>query len=138
MPLPENPTLLARNMSYVKPLNASIGPKSTKCELRDETVHCDFDDYVSTLTTTRTPEVPSGNVFSVKTRTCIMWASNVSTKVIVTSQVEWTGRSFIKGKLSLRPSLAKYLSHRRACRNRRAVGYRWPEDVPQGTRDGDA
>lgn len=26
-----------------------------------------------------------------------MWASAVSTKVIVTSQVEWTGRSFIKG-----------------------------------------
>lgn len=96
-PLPGNPTLLARNMSYIKPLTASIGPKQTKCELRDEMAYCDFDDYVSMLTTTRTPEVPSGGVFSVKTRTCIMWASSVSTKVIVTTQVEWTGRSFIKG-----------------------------------------
>jgi hypothetical protein len=26
-----------------------------------------------------------------------MWASAASTKVIVTTQVEWTGRSFIKG-----------------------------------------
>ncbi|KAJ6530363.1 hypothetical protein DFH09DRAFT_1326878 [Mycena vulgaris] len=89
--------LLARNMSYIKPLNASLGPKQTKCEIRDETVHVDFDDYVSTLTTTRTPDVPSGGVFSVKTRTCIMWATPLSTRVIVTTQVEWTGRSFIKG-----------------------------------------
>ncbi|KZV62799.1 hypothetical protein PENSPDRAFT_758451 [Peniophora sp. CONT] len=88
---------LSRNMSYIKPLNGSIGPRSTKCEIRDETVHSDFDDYACTLTTTRTPDVPSGNVFSVKTRTCIMWASAVTSRIIVTSQVEWTGRSFIKG-----------------------------------------
>ena len=93
-----NPGLLTRNMSYIKPLNGSIGPRQTKCELSDEVVHCDFDDFVSTLTTTRTPDVPSGNVFSVKTRTCIMWASNVSSRVIVTTQVEWSGRSFIKGE----------------------------------------
>jgi len=93
----ENPNALARNMSYIKPLSGGLGPKQTKCELRDETLHCDFDDYVVMLTTTRTPDVPSGNVFSVKTKTCMMWASNVSTRIIVTSQVEWTGRSFIKG-----------------------------------------
>ncbi|VDB86223.1 unnamed protein product [Peniophora sp. CBMAI 1063] len=88
---------LSRNMSYIKPLNGSIGPKSTKCEIHDETVHTDWDDYVTTLTTTRTPDVPSGNVFSVKTRTCIMWASAVTSRIVVTTQVEWTGRSFIKG-----------------------------------------
>ncbi|QRV80396.1 membrane protein [Ceratobasidium sp. AG-Ba] len=88
--------LLARNMSYIKPLNGSIGPKSTKCELKDETLHVDFDDYVSTLTTTRTPEVPSGGVFSVKTRTCIMWAGAASSRLVVSTTVEWTGRSFIK------------------------------------------
>jgi len=85
-------------MSYIKPLGGSIGPKSTKCEIRDETVHSDIDDYISTVTTTRTPDVPSGGVFSVKTRSCIMWASSGSSRVIVTSQVEWTGRSFIKGR----------------------------------------
>ncbi|KAJ7718294.1 hypothetical protein DFH07DRAFT_334465 [Mycena maculata] len=96
-PIETGSKLLARNMSYIKPLNASLGPKQTKCEIRDETVHLDFDDYVSTVTTTRNPDVPSGGVFSVKTRTCIMWATPLSTKVIVTTQVEWTGRSFIKG-----------------------------------------
>ncbi|KAF9259361.1 hypothetical protein L218DRAFT_874922 [Marasmius fiardii PR-910] len=89
--------LLARNMSYIKPLNASVGPKSTKCEIRDEIVHCDFEDFVSTISTTRTPDVPSGGVFSVKTRTCIMWSSLASSRIVVTTQVEWTGRSFIKG-----------------------------------------
>lgn len=90
--------LLTRKMSYIKPLYASLGPKQTKCEIVDETTYCDFDDYVVTITTTRTPDVPSGGVFSVKTRTCIMWASAASTKVVVTTQVEWTGRSFIKGE----------------------------------------
>ena len=88
-------------MTYIKPLNASIGPKQTRCELRDETISIDFDSYVTMLTTTRTPEVPSGNVFSVKTRTCITWASAVASRVLVTTQVEWTGRSFIKGESSL-------------------------------------
>ncbi|TDL20919.1 GRAM-domain-containing protein [Rickenella mellea] len=88
--------LLSRNFSYIKPLGGGLGPKQTKCELKDETVHCDFDDYVSTVTTTRTPDVPSGSVFAVKTRTCIMWASAATTRVVVTSQVEWSGRSFIK------------------------------------------
>ena len=95
-PVSAGSKLLTRNMSYIKPLTASLGPKQTKCEITDETVHAE-DDYISTVTTTRTPEVPSGGVFSVKTRTCVMWASPVSSRVIVTTQVEWTGRSFIKG-----------------------------------------
>ena len=99
---PVNPgsKLLTRNMSYIKPLNGSLGPKQTKCEIKDETVHSDFETYISTVTTTRTPDVPSGGVFAVKTRTCIMWAGPISSKVVVTTQVEWTGRSFIKGACS--------------------------------------
>ncbi|EAU92392.2 hypothetical protein CC1G_00611 [Coprinopsis cinerea okayama7 len=97
MPVQPGSKLLSRNMSYIKPLNASMGPKQTKCEIKDEIEHIDFDQYVSTITSTRTPDVPSGGVFTVKTRTCIMWASPISSRVIVTTQVEWTGRSFIKG-----------------------------------------
>lgn len=90
--------LLSRNFSYIKPLSGSIGPKQTKCELTDETEFCDFNVAVVTITTTRTPDVPSGSVFAVKTRTCITWASSATTRVVVTSQVEWSGRSFIKCK----------------------------------------
>ncbi|GAW04056.1 GRAM-domain-containing protein [Lentinula edodes] len=99
---PGDDNLLSRTMSYIKPLTGSVGPKQTKCEIRDEVQYCDFSPsnanaYSSTLTTTRTPDVPSGGAFSVKTRTCITYASAISSRVVVTTQVEWTGRSFIKG-----------------------------------------
>ncbi|KAF9235160.1 hypothetical protein BU15DRAFT_51746 [Melanogaster broomeanus] len=96
-PISQGSNLLQRNMSYIKPLNNSVGPRQTKCEIHDEAVHCDFEDHVVMLTATKTPDVPSGGVFLVKTRTCLMWASSISTRVIVTTQVEWSGRSFIKG-----------------------------------------
>jgi hypothetical protein len=89
--------LLARTMSYIKPLSGAIGPSKTKVELADQTVHYAPDDYISTVTTSRTPDVPSGGVFAVKTRTCITWASALTARVLVTTTVEWTGRSFIKG-----------------------------------------
>lgn len=83
-------------MSYIKPLSGAVGPKQTKCELRDETVHVDFDDWVTLLTTTRTPDVPSGGSFAIKTRTCITWAGPTSSRVVITTAVEWSGRSFLK------------------------------------------
>ncbi|KAK8845532.1 hypothetical protein IAR55_006247 [Kwoniella newhampshirensis] len=89
--------LLTRSISYIKPLNGSIGPKQTKCHITDEHEHLDYDDYIVMITTTRTPDVPSGGVFSVKTKTCFMWAGANSTKVIVTTTVEWTGKSWVKG-----------------------------------------
>lgn len=93
-----NNNMLSRSMSYIKPLAGGFGPKQTKCMLTDENLHVDFDDYVSTLTTTRTPDVPSGGSFSVKTRTCLTWAGGNVTKIYVTCTVEWTGRSMIKGE----------------------------------------
>ncbi|PWN49374.1 hypothetical protein IE53DRAFT_332164 [Violaceomyces palustris] len=96
-PNPNSDNMLSRSMSYIKPLTGSFGPKQTKCLLTDENLHVDFDDYVCTMTTTRTPDVPSGSSFSVKTRTCLTWAGGNNTKVYVTCNVEWTGRSMIKG-----------------------------------------
>lgn len=96
-PMGPGSKLLTRNMSYIKPLNASMGPKQTKCEIKDEVEHLDLEQYVSTISSTRTPDVPSGGVFTVKTRTCVMWASAISSRVMVTTQVDWSGRSFIKG-----------------------------------------
>lgn len=124
-------------MSYIKPLGGSIGPKSTKCEIRDETVHCDYDDFVSTVTTTRTPDVPSGGVFSVKTRTCITWASSASSRVVVTTQVEWTGRSFIRGasdQASSCRNAANLTFARSVNRDYRKVCHRGSEIVPPGFR----
>lgn len=96
-PNAQNDNMLSRNMSYIKPLSGGFGPKQTKCVLGDENVHVDFDDYVIALTTTRTPDVPSGGSFSVKTRTCFTWAGGNVTRLLVTCQVDWTGRSMVKG-----------------------------------------
>ncbi|RSH81505.1 hypothetical protein EHS25_006862 [Saitozyma podzolica] len=96
-PVTEGSNLLMRSTSYIKPLNGSIGPKQTKCHMTDEHEHFDLDNYLSMITTTKTPDVPSGGVFSVKTRTCLMWAGANSTRVIVTTTVEWTGKSWVKG-----------------------------------------
>lgn len=90
--------MLSRSMTYIKPLGGSIGPKQTKCHIVDDLEHCDYDQYISMVTTTRTPDVPSGGVFSVKTRTCFTWASASTTRVVVTTEVEWTGKSWVKGK----------------------------------------
>lgn len=87
----------ARKVSYVKPLNGPIGPKQTRCDIVEEQLHIDFDDYCTTMTTTRTPDVPNGSSFAVKTRTCFTWAENNQTKLYVTCAVEWTGRSMIRG-----------------------------------------
>ena len=89
--------LLSRSLSYIKPLAGGFGPKQTKCMITDENLHVDFDDYVCTLTTTKTPDVPSGGSFAVKTRTCFTWAGGNTTKVYVTCTVEWSGRSMLKG-----------------------------------------
>ncbi|GAA5915834.1 uncharacterized protein JCM6883_006303 [Sporobolomyces salmoneus] len=89
--------LLARSFSYIKPLNGSIGPKQTKCLITDESAHVDFDDFVCVVTTTKTPDVPSGSAFAVKTRTSMTWAKGNSCRVVVTTGVEWSKSSFIKG-----------------------------------------
>ncbi|GAA5863774.1 hypothetical protein JCM3774_001154 [Rhodotorula dairenensis] len=89
--------LLARSMSYIKPLYGSIGPRQTKCLITDESAHVDFDDFVCVITTTRTPDVPSGSAFAVKTRTSMTWAKGNKCRVVVTTGVEWSKSSFIKG-----------------------------------------
>ncbi|KAF9051718.1 hypothetical protein BJ165DRAFT_1450801 [Panaeolus papilionaceus] len=92
-----NSTILTRNTSYIKPLNYVLGPKQTKCEITEEVTIGDRQGRcVSVLSTTRTPDVPSGSLFSVKTQTCITRETGISSRVLVTTELEWMGRSFIK------------------------------------------
>ncbi|KAL8655300.1 MAG: hypothetical protein Q9210_000968 [Variospora velana] len=88
-----------RFYSYIKPLYAAIGPKTTKCLSTENLDAFDLEKAVSVTITTQTPDVPSGNVFSVKTRYCLMWAPNNSTRVLITCAVEWTGKSWLKGPI---------------------------------------
>lgn len=42
-------------MSYIKPLNASMGPKQTLCEIKDVNEKLDEESWFSSTTTTVTP-----------------------------------------------------------------------------------
>ncbi|KAG2229122.1 hypothetical protein INT48_005481 [Thamnidium elegans] len=88
----------SRESSYIKFLGGSIGPKSTKCYLKEDVLHLDTTDYVSQLTTTQTPDVPAGGSFSVKTKTCISWSGQGQVRVLVTVLVEFTKSSWLKCK----------------------------------------
>ncbi|KAK4050305.1 hypothetical protein OIV83_003626 [Microbotryomycetes sp. JL201] len=79
-----------REMDYIKPLNSSIGPKQTHCIVHDEEEVFDPETSIADVTTTRTPDVPSGNDFATMTKTVFTWSETGGTRVHVTSDVEWT------------------------------------------------
>lgn len=84
---------------YIKPLNAPVGPKQTKCITTYNLVAFDLEKAVTVDCSTQTPDVPSGGVFSTKTRYCLMWGPDNSTRMIANCTVEWTGKSWLKGLL---------------------------------------
>ena len=87
-----------RNYSYIKPLNASIGPKSTKCVVTETLDFFDLEKAVSVTQSTQTPDVPSGNLFATKTHFCLMWAPGNATRLVINFTIEWTGKSWLKGR----------------------------------------
>ena len=87
----------SRSFSYIKPLNSSIGPRSTKCVITENLDAFDLEKAISVTVSTQTPDVPSGNVFSTKTKYCFMWGPGNGTRIIMSSMIEWTGKSWIKG-----------------------------------------
>ncbi|KAI9719643.1 MAG: hypothetical protein M1812_003414 [Candelaria pacifica] len=88
-----------RFYSYIKPLNASIGPKQTKCLTTETLDSLDLEKAVSVTVSTQTPDVPSGNVFLTKTRYCLMWAPGNATRLLMNCTIEWTGKSWLKGPI---------------------------------------
>lgn len=88
----------ARGYSYIKPLSGGIGPKQTRCNITETIECCDLDDHVTVVATIQTPDVPSGNVFVIKTRYCLMWAENNETRIVCNCTIEWSGKSWIKGR----------------------------------------
>jgi hypothetical protein len=90
-----------RNYSYIKPLNSSIGPRQTKCLVTETLDNLDLEKSVNVSCSTQNPDVPSGNVFSVKTKYCLSWAENNSTRVQANCTIEWTGKSWLKGESHL-------------------------------------
>ncbi|OJD11387.1 hypothetical protein AJ78_07838 [Emergomyces pasteurianus Ep9510] len=88
-----------RSYSYIKPLNAPIGPKQTKCISTENLDMLDLEKAVLVTLTTQTPDVPSGNIFSVKTKYLLTWAENSATRLYMTCTIEWSGKSWLKGPI---------------------------------------
>lgn len=87
-----------RSYSYIKPLYGSIGPKQTKCITTEYLDFINLEKAVSVSVVTQTPDVPSGNLFSTKTKYCLTWAPGNSTRLFVNCTIEWTASSWLKGK----------------------------------------
>ncbi|GAB7353531.1 hypothetical protein MBLNU459_g3971t3 [Dothideomycetes sp. NU459] len=88
-----------KTYSYIKPLNAPVGPKQTKCITTCTMETFDLEKAIVVNCSTQTPDVPSGNVFTTKTRYCLMWGPGNSTRMIATCTIEWTGKSWLKGPI---------------------------------------
>ncbi|KAL2065227.1 hypothetical protein VTL71DRAFT_2896 [Oculimacula yallundae] len=88
-----------RHYSYIKPLNGAIGPKQTKCVCTETLDSFDLEKAVSVSISTQTPDVPSGNVFSTKTKYCLSWAEGNATRLQINCAIEWTGKSWLKGPI---------------------------------------
>ena len=89
----------SRSMTYIKPLYAPIGPKTTKCLVTETLDFMDLEKAVCITASTQTPDVPSGGAFVTKTHFCFMWAPNNATRAIVNYTIDWTGKSWLKSKL---------------------------------------
>lgn len=87
----------SRNYTYIKPLNAPIGPRQTKCIVTETVDNLELEKSVNVSIITQNPDVPSGNVFCVKTKYCMSWAENNMTHVIINCTIEWSGKSWLKG-----------------------------------------
>ncbi|GEQ69764.1 hypothetical protein JCM33374_g3438 [Metschnikowia sp. JCM 33374] len=102
-----HPTKPERHYSYQRPLGYSIGPKSTKCCVKEIIEHHDLEEGVVVLSITDTPDVPSGGSFSVMTRFYLNWSENNSTELKIAYHIKWTGRSWIKSMVENSTSSAQ-------------------------------
>ncbi|KAL5342873.1 hypothetical protein BJX70DRAFT_238796 [Aspergillus crustosus] len=89
----------SRKYSYIKPLNGAIGPRQTKCISTEQLDVLDLEKAVLVTLSTQTPDVPSGNVFTTKTKYLYTWAANNQTRFLMTCTIEWSGKSWLKGPI---------------------------------------
>lgn len=88
-----------RQYEYVKHLNASIGPRSTRCMCTDTLENLDPNTNITILTATKTPDVPNGDIFTTFTRICMVCIEKDRTKIRVSSWLEWEGKSWLRGTI---------------------------------------
>ncbi|BAO41393.1 GRAM domain-containing protein YSP2 [Kluyveromyces marxianus DMKU3-1042] len=85
-----------REYIYTKPISGSIGPGKTTCFIDENFDKFDLNKYVQVTQASKTPDIPSGNSFVVKTVFLFSWAENNTTKMKVYAYVDWSAKSWIK------------------------------------------
>lgn len=88
-----------RNYTYIKPLTSLIGPKQTKCVIKETLLECDFENYCEVEQITQTPDVPLGGSFKVKTKQFFSWGADNTTNFSAYTNIEWSSKSWIKGAI---------------------------------------
>ena len=88
-----------REYQYDKGLNYPIGPKSTRCYVRETILSLNYEDYINVLNVTSTPDVPSGSSFNVQTRYMFRWSTGGKSVLKILYWIEWTGGSWIKSMI---------------------------------------
>lgn len=86
-----------REYSFTKPLNSSLGPKETVCQVTDLLTEVDLTKWFVIQQKTLTPDVPSGKSFSVITNIIVYWSGETDVTIKSYTKVIWTGKSWIKG-----------------------------------------
>ncbi|KAL2315064.1 GRAM domain-containing protein [Schizosaccharomyces pombe] len=86
-----------RKVQYIKPVAPPY--RQTSCYITDTIQHLDINNYIEILSTTSTPDVPSGTSFVVKTLYALSWAHSSKTKLNISYSVEWSKSSWLKGPI---------------------------------------
>ncbi|KAJ3317791.1 hypothetical protein HDV06_001143 [Boothiomyces sp. JEL0866] len=84
-----------RRVEYIIALSNPMGPKQTKCNLIETVLH-KSENQVCIESVSQTPDVPSGNCFQAKVRICLLYQTQNSTRMLVTSTVEYLKSTWIK------------------------------------------
>lgn len=98
-PIPPLLKSKTRDYSYYKPLHFGFGPNKTKCLIVDKVLNYDLENYVQVIQESKTPDVPSGNSFTVRTNTILTWDANNSTKITSYFLCEWSSKSWLKSAI---------------------------------------
>ena len=109
----------SRTYTYIKPLGGAIGPKSTKCIVTESLDAFDLEKAVTVTASTQTPDVPSGNIFTVKTKFCFSWAPGNATRFFMNCTIEWAGKSWLKSMLIFKNQSVTNDTKNHYCRSHR-------------------
>jgi hypothetical protein len=72
-----------------------MGPKSSVCHVL-ESIKTISVNQVCMESVTQTPDVPSGSAFQARVSICLLYQSKTSTRIVVSSQVEYLKSTWIK------------------------------------------